>query len=55
VVANLVEMRDERGGWKAADTTVWREHLHAATVTGRVAGVGDHQKSRSVITRSRVV
>ena len=38
LVANLVEMRDERGGWKAADTTVWREHLHAATVTGRVAG-----------------
>jgi conjugative relaxase-like TrwC/TraI family protein len=37
LVANLVEMRDERGGWKAADTTVWREHLHAATVTGRVA------------------
>ena len=35
LVANLVEMRDERGGWKAADTTVWREQLHAATVTGR--------------------
>ena len=30
-------MGDERGGWKAADTTLWREHLHAATMIGRVA------------------
>jgi conjugative relaxase-like TrwC/TraI family protein len=37
LVANLVEMNDERGGWKAADTTLWREHLHAATMIGRVA------------------
>jgi conjugative relaxase-like TrwC/TraI family protein len=37
LVANLVEMLDDRGGWKAADTTLWREHLHAATVVGRVA------------------
>ena len=27
-----------RGGWKAADTTLWREHLHAATMVGRLAG-----------------
>ena len=37
LVANLVEMADQRGGWKAADTALWREHLHAATMVGRVA------------------
>ena len=37
LVANLVEMLDEAAGWKAADTTLWREHLHAATMVGRVA------------------
>ena len=37
LLANLVEMRDERGGWKAADTALWREHLHAATMIGRAA------------------
>jgi conjugative relaxase-like TrwC/TraI family protein len=36
LVANLVEMADARGGWKAADTALWREHLHAATMVGRV-------------------
>ncbi len=36
LVANLVEMLDERGGWKAADTALWREHLHAATAFGRL-------------------
>jgi TrwC relaxase len=30
-------MRDGRGGWKAPDTASWREHLHAATMVGRVA------------------
>jgi hypothetical protein len=30
-------MLDGRGGWKAADTVLWREHLHAATMVGRVA------------------
>ena len=24
-----------QGGWKAADTALWREHLHAATAVGR--------------------
>ena len=38
LVANLVEMLDDRGGWKAADTALWREHLHAATMVGRLAG-----------------
>lgn len=37
LAANVVEMLDERGGWKAANTSLWREHLHAATMTGRVA------------------
>jgi conjugative relaxase-like TrwC/TraI family protein len=37
LLANVVEMRDECGGWKAADTALWREHLHAATMVGRVA------------------
>jgi conjugative relaxase-like TrwC/TraI family protein len=37
LLANMVEMKDQRGGWKAAGTTLWREHLHAATMVGRVA------------------
>ncbi|HEY1633469.1 MAG TPA: MobF family relaxase [Acidimicrobiales bacterium] len=37
LLANVVEMLDERGGFKAPDTTTWREHLHAATMVGRVA------------------
>jgi conjugative relaxase-like TrwC/TraI family protein len=36
LIANVVEMLDDRGGWKAADTALWREHLHAATAYGRV-------------------
>jgi len=37
LVANLVRMDDAKGGWKAADTALWREHIHAATMVGRVA------------------
>ncbi len=37
LLANVVEMLDDFGGWKAADTTVWREQLHAATAVGRMA------------------
>jgi len=37
LVANVVEMLDEHGGWKAATTALWREHLHAATQVGRAA------------------
>jgi conjugative relaxase-like TrwC/TraI family protein len=37
LLANLVEMLDQQGGWKAADSTLWREHLHAATMVGRMA------------------
>ncbi|MFN8038894.1 MAG: MobF family relaxase [Acidimicrobiales bacterium] len=36
LIVNAVEMLDRRGGWKAPDTTVWREHLHAATAHGRM-------------------
>lgn len=36
LVANLVHMADERGGWNAAHTNLLREHLHAAPF-GRVA------------------
>jgi conjugative relaxase-like TrwC/TraI family protein len=37
LVANLVRMDDAKGGWKGADTALWRQHLHAATVVGRMA------------------
>jgi conjugative relaxase-like TrwC/TraI family protein len=37
LLANVVQMCDNRGGFKAADTALWREHLHAATMVGRVA------------------
>ena len=30
-------MKDERGGWKALDTGLVRDHLHAATAIGRMA------------------
>ena len=37
LLANVLEMKDEPGGRKAADTALWREHLHAATMVGRLA------------------
>ncbi len=37
LLANVLQMKDEQGGWKAADTALWREHLHAATMVGRLA------------------
>jgi conjugative relaxase-like TrwC/TraI family protein len=37
LIANLIEMLDDKGGTKAPDTTLWREHLHAATMVGRMA------------------
>jgi len=37
LIVNAIEMLDDKGGWKAPDTTLWREHLHAATATGRLA------------------
>ena len=37
LIANVVEMLDSTGGWKAATTALWRENLHAATQIGRVA------------------
>ena len=38
LVANVVSMADEWGGWKAATTALWRGHLQAATMVGRAAG-----------------
>jgi conjugative relaxase-like TrwC/TraI family protein len=38
LVANIVRMGDERGGWKGLDTGLLRDHLHAATAIGRMAG-----------------
>jgi len=37
LIANLCQMADERGGWKALDTAALRDLLHAATAFGRVA------------------
>ncbi len=37
LLANLVRMSDDKGGWKAAVTNLWTEHLHAATMVGRMA------------------
>ena len=37
LLANVVKMGDERGGWKALDTALLRDHLHAATAIGRMA------------------
>ena len=37
LVANLVQMSDEHGGWKALNTGLLRDHLHATTAVGRVA------------------
>jgi conjugative relaxase-like TrwC/TraI family protein len=37
LVANVVRMSDERGGWKGLDTGLLRDHLHAATAVGRMA------------------
>jgi conjugative relaxase-like TrwC/TraI family protein len=37
LIANLCQMADERGGWKALDTAALRDLVHAATAFGRVA------------------
>ena len=37
LVANVVLMGDRHGGWKALDTALVRDHLHAATAVGRMA------------------
>ena len=37
LLANVIQMRDQWGGWKAATTALWREHLQAATMIGRAA------------------
>jgi conjugative relaxase-like TrwC/TraI family protein len=37
LLANVLAMGDARGGWKALDTALLRDHLHAATAIGRLA------------------
>jgi conjugative relaxase-like TrwC/TraI family protein len=37
LIANVVEMLDYQGGFKALDTALIRDQLHAATMVGRVA------------------
>jgi conjugative relaxase-like TrwC/TraI family protein len=37
LLANVLSMEDARGGWKALDTALLRDHLHAATAVGRMA------------------
>ena len=37
LIANVVAMFDERGGWKGAHTVLIRDHVHAATAAGRMA------------------
>jgi conjugative relaxase-like TrwC/TraI family protein len=37
LVANVTQMLDERGGWKALDTGGLRDLVHAATMVGRLA------------------
>jgi conjugative relaxase-like TrwC/TraI family protein len=37
LLANVIEMRDGLGGYKAPDTAVRRDHLHAATIVWRMA------------------
>ena len=37
LLANVLAMEDGRGGWKALDTALFRDHLHAATAIGRMA------------------
>jgi hypothetical protein len=41
LVANVVEMGDARGGSKGLDTALIRDHLHAATVHGRMAAAAE--------------
>ncbi|MEO7556543.1 MAG: MobF family relaxase, partial [Acidimicrobiales bacterium] len=36
LIVNAVEMLDAKGGWKAPNTALWRDELHAATVVGRL-------------------
>ena len=38
LLANFVHMGDHKGGWKGLDTGLVRDHLHAATAVGRMAG-----------------
>jgi hypothetical protein len=49
LVANVVRMGDEGGGWKGLDTGLLRDHLHAAAAVGRMAAA----RRSSWVTASR--
>jgi len=51
LVANLIRMADAAGGWKAAHTALWRQHLHAATMFGRMAAAAEAVRLGYGITR----
>jgi conjugative relaxase-like TrwC/TraI family protein len=51
LVANLTEMLDTRGGWKALDTALLRDLVHAATMAGRIAGAATAVELGYVIER----
>jgi conjugative relaxase-like TrwC/TraI family protein len=44
LLANVVEMRDNRGGWKAADTALWRHKLMDATRHGQEASAREAER-----------
>lgn len=52
LLANVVEMLDDWGGWTASDTVVWREHLHAATAVGRTVEYPESKQRPRVRKRS---
>ncbi len=53
LLVNLVRMFDERGGWKAAYMSLWRDHLHAATQYGLVASAAKAVELGYAIERDR--
>lgn len=44
LVANVIEMLDDRGGWKGLDTAGVRDMVHAATAVGRLHGAWEARR-----------
>lgn len=44
LIANIVEMADEQGGWKALDSSLLHKHVQAADMHGRVAGAWEARR-----------
>jgi conjugative relaxase-like TrwC/TraI family protein len=53
LLVNLARMLDETGGWKAANMSLWRDHLHAATQYGLVASAAKAVELGYAIERDR--